>query len=81
MPISCDTSMINADKRRLLHLKRRDITLKLASEVVDDIAEGERFSRKEELAHLSDLIIWDLRINTHDEFRPERVLRTLKLAK
>ena len=81
VPIPCDSSMINADKRRLLHLKRRDIALKLASEVDEDITEGERFSRKEELAHLSDLLIWDLRIDTHDEFRPERVLRTLNLAK
>ena len=73
--------MINAEKRGLLHLKRRDLALKLAREVEEDIQEGERFSRKPDFTHMNDLIIFDLRINTYDEFNAEKALRALNLAK
>ena len=45
------------------------------------MGEEERFSRKPELTNQHNILIFDLRINTHNEQLPEKILRCLKLTR
>ena len=49
MPISCDTDIVNAEKRRNLYTKRRELIMKLASEDTLEHKDFERFSRKADM--------------------------------
>jgi hypothetical protein len=49
IPTSYDPDIQNAERRKLIYFKRRDLVLKLAKEVDTDEKHDERFSRKADI--------------------------------
>jgi hypothetical protein len=66
-PISCDIDPPNAERRKLLYLKRRDLVLKLARESLPKSGLLERFTRQEDAGLGNHFLHFDMVRNTYNE--------------
>jgi hypothetical protein len=70
-PVNVDQDRLNAEKRKTLYLKMRDILMKLCKEVLDKLPQFEPFSRQEDLTEQKQFIFFDLSLNMYNEGIPE----------
>jgi hypothetical protein len=70
-PVNVDLDRLNAEKRKILYLRMRDILMKLSREVTDKLPQFEPFSRQEDLTEQKQIIIFDLSLNMYNEGIPD----------
>jgi hypothetical protein len=80
-PVNVDLDRLNAERRKTLYLKMRDILMKLSKEVPDKLPQFEPFSRQEDLTEQKQFIIFDLSLNMYNEGIPDQILKCLKYAR
>ena len=80
-PISCDLDHQNAEKRKLLYLKKRDIVMKLCRLVPDRVEQAESFTRNEPAFELKQYVLLDISRNFFQEDIPSDILKCIKYTK
>jgi hypothetical protein len=80
-PTSYDPDLPNAERRKLIYLKMRDLVLKLAKEVNTNEDHEERFSRKVDFSKANHCIPFDLSQNMYAELVPTQILSCLERSR
>ena len=80
-PISTDLDRPNAEKRKLLYHKKRDIAMKLCKSVPDELKEHEAFSRQDDPLELKQYIIFDIRLSLNNEGIPDQIFKCLRYSR
>jgi hypothetical protein len=79
--ISTDLDRPNAEKRKLLYHKKRDIAMKLCKSVPDALEEHEPFSREDDPLELKQYIIFDIRLSLNNEDIPDQIFKCLRYSR
>jgi hypothetical protein len=80
-PILSDICTLNAERRKLVYIKRRDFAMKLAKETSQDLMQVERFSRKGDQTARNHTLNFDLTRNFYNEEEPQKVLSCLRYSR
>jgi hypothetical protein len=80
-PVNVDLDRLNAERRKTLYAKKRDILMKLSKEVLDKLPQFEPFSRQEDLTEQKQFIIFDLSLNMYNEGIPDQIFKCLRYSR
>jgi hypothetical protein len=80
-PVSTDLDRPNAEKRRLLYLKMRDVVMKLCRSVPDELHEHEPFSRQDDPLELKQYITFDIRLSLNNEGIPDKIFQCIRYSR